>query len=45
MRRNVKLRIGCYRNKKVSMDDILESHRQATVGRCGLYKTVLVVQV
>ena len=31
-------------NKKVSMDDILESHRQATVGRCGLYRTVLAVQ-
>ena len=31
-------------NKKVSMDEILESHRQATVGRCGLYKTGLAVQ-
>ena len=31
-------------NDNVTMDDILESHRQATVGRCALHSTVLAVQ-
>jgi len=31
-------------NKKVSMDDILESHRQSTVDRCARHGVVLAVQ-